>query len=137
MCMIDDCDTGSFSTETGRRARKEHKCGECRRTIARGESYIRAAGYNDGFWTAKMCLHCNEAAVLLQRECSGYVYGSVEEDLEDHARYKRYPWSGEAARLLIGMRRHWRKFTADALMPIPKVARPAWWNAQVEREVGA
>mgnify|MGYP005609422867 CR=1 FL=1 len=42
-----------------RRARKPHRCVECYRTIAPGDTYARFAGVGDGSaWSEPMCLAC-------------------------------------------------------------------------------
>jgi len=46
--------------ESWRRARKPHKCGECRGEIAKGSRYLRVVGKSDGrMWTALLCEPCN------------------------------------------------------------------------------
>ena len=41
-----------------RRARKEHRCGECRRTIGKGERYQFWVTVAPDIETEKMCAHC-------------------------------------------------------------------------------
>jgi len=59
MCMIDAADGlgNRCQREARRRARKAHKCGECSRVIAPGETYVDASGIDcDGnAWTHKVC----------------------------------------------------------------------------------
>jgi hypothetical protein len=47
--------------ETWRRARKLHKCGECKQAIPAGARYLRVVGKSDGrVWTCLLCEPCNE-----------------------------------------------------------------------------
>ena len=40
------------------RARKDHVCSDCGRTIGPGETYLRCVGFEDGTaWTWKDCAH--------------------------------------------------------------------------------
>lgn len=52
--------SGSFYSEGTVTARKQHKCGDCGRTIEPGTQYVKTAGavYGD-FWTWKSCRHCH------------------------------------------------------------------------------
>ncbi len=88
MCMIDDADgSPAFSLEQRHKARKPHRCGECFRTIAPGETYVYASWLMDGdFDVDRQCAHCAAAATLLELHCRGFVYGGVAEDLESHFR---------------------------------------------------
>jgi hypothetical protein len=62
-CEI-DCDVGADGEwqrfESGmKKAIKQHKCGECHRTIQPGEMYERAGGLSDGTWFHhKTCADC-------------------------------------------------------------------------------
>jgi hypothetical protein len=48
-----------FATTRYRKARKPHRCEECRRMIAPGEDYARIAGATDGrAWSVAMCSRC-------------------------------------------------------------------------------
>jgi hypothetical protein len=117
--MIDDADLNGFSTQSHRKARKLHRCGECRRVIEPGELYSYATGVNDGsFWSAKQCQHCAIGAALLIKMCGGFLYGEVQEDLEEHAGAP-LPWAAKAEQLAEGMGRKWRTDSGE-LMPIPE-----------------
>ena len=44
------------------KARKQHKCAECREPIQVGEQYLRRSGkFDGGMYATKMCLSCKEA----------------------------------------------------------------------------
>jgi hypothetical protein len=121
MCMFDDADPNDWYSEEWRKARKPHKCCECGREIAVGEKYLRAScGGNGSVNTYKQCAHCTEAGKLLLRKCSGYVFGLIGKDLAEHVD-AIYPWSGQAARLVVGIRRRWKNFAGSALLPVPVV----------------
>ena len=64
-----------------RKARREHTCGECGRTIKRGETYEHFRGLYDGCWdTHKTCLGCKR---LRDRLCPhGWQYGCLAEQIE-------------------------------------------------------
>jgi hypothetical protein len=57
MCF--DSEPATCTTVTYPRARKQHRCGECRGTIAAGEVYVRVTGISDGSaFTHKECRRC-------------------------------------------------------------------------------
>lgn len=121
MCMIDYSDGNDWYADSWPKARKSHKCIDCGRAIEVGERYLRAACGGDGSVTTQIqCAHCNGAAELLQKYCHGFVFGSVQEDLEEHI--GGYPWSMDAARRVVGMRRRWKRFRNAGLMPVPSAA---------------
>lgn len=87
MCMIDGADDGpnEFSNTVTRRAKKEHKCNECRRAILIGERYTYHSWKFDGdFATAKVCGHCQIACDWLSTNCGGFVMDAVREDIQEH-----------------------------------------------------
>src|SRR4030066_192878 len=92
MCMVDSYDgpgEGSFMDQRIISARKEHSCYECRRKISPGETYQRTTAMwhrGEGIDTYKVCRHCVQAEKWLARECGGWLYGGVLEDLEEHWR---------------------------------------------------
>lgn len=128
MCMVDDAD-GWVELDSGlRTARKEHRCGECDRVIAKGERYYSCSGVTDvGIITSKLCEHCHAAAEWLIVACSGYPFGGVLEDLREHAEHPEL--TSETLRgLIAGIEAKWRWAGASstgALMPIPDRARVA------------
>lgn len=118
MCMT-DYDPPTMHSARIRTARKAHKCGECSRQIEPGEKYQYVSGVWDGdFDTKKTCRHCLVGQELLIRECRGFIYGGIQEDLQDHVS-EALPWSMQAARLVVGMRRRWQRFDGKGLMAEP------------------
>lgn len=85
MCRIDDCEPLDVYHETHPIARREHRCGECGRAIAPGESYQVANMLYDGSWHRyKACAHCQVAMRWLMGECGGWVADFVLEELHEH-----------------------------------------------------
>lgn len=119
MCMT-DYDRPSVYSERERIARKDHKCGECGRTILKGEPYQFVSGVWDGRANSyKTCSHCCVVQEWLMRECSGFMFSMIGEDIEDHARdYSRI----DLFRLRVGMRHQWRTRKGRP-MQIPAVPR--------------
>lgn len=69
----DDCEN-TFYSESWRRARKPHRCGECRQAIQPGQRYLRVVGKADGdMWTAVLCEPCNE--ILHEFSEGGWTFG--------------------------------------------------------------
>lgn len=64
VCIGGDSDDGErpeFQDITNPKARREHRCCECERTIAAGESYQRYVGKFDGeMYCEKTCSQCAE-----------------------------------------------------------------------------
>lgn len=119
MCMT-DYDAPDFYFADSRKARKEHKCDECRRAIRPGEVYQYVSGKWDGrVGVYKTCLHCEVTQKWLRRECHGFVHGMTAEDIEEHASdYRRM----DLYRLAAGMRRKWLTRKGER-MKIPAVPR--------------
>ncbi len=85
MCMIDGCDSWDFFSDSTKRARIEHTCDECSRTITPGEVYERAVGMMDDRWsTFKTCPHCLVTRTWLVETCSGWLFEGVLIELEEH-----------------------------------------------------
>lgn len=127
MCMVDDGGYVDFSSERWRVARKEHECDECWRTIAVGERYRYCFLKYDGDVSYHhTCSHCTAAEDWLREHCNGWMYGAVIDDLADHCEYGQ--WSADEARqpikisrparLVVAMRRKWRRFDGAGLMEI-------------------
>lgn len=121
--MIDGCDESFVVYHAHRpvRARKEHRCSECGRTIPAGETYYRADGLFEGRWDIyHTCAHCKVACDWLKANCGGFLHHGVEEDIREHVgEYSRM----DLARLAVGMGRDWQRFRGG-LMPLPKLPRP-------------
>ena len=81
----DHTDNSYFCSESYPQARREHTCGECRRTISPGEKYERAnLGHEGSVITFKTCEDC-----LSVREsffCHGWIYQNIWSDLRKHIR---------------------------------------------------
>ena len=117
MCMVEYCDE-IFEPlgKTVFKARKPHRCGECRRTIEPGETYERHAGPFDGQFTVhKTCRHCVAVREWLLQVCSGWMYGSVSEDLYEHFREGYGLWLGRA---VVGMQNHWKGRSGSLMEPM-------------------
>lgn len=81
----DGCRTEFWRERLIKRARRAHTCGECRRQIREGESYLYVSGVWDGdFGTHKVCSDCR--SVIDAFFCNGYVFGQVWDDLREYAR---------------------------------------------------
>lgn len=105
-----------------RRAAIQHRCGECGRVIEIGEVYRKYAGVWEGdFFTAKTCAHCKVGAAWLIKECSGYMFGAVAEDLREHVLEGAVCGAAgvRVSRYVIGMRRGWKRFDGAGLMAVP------------------
>lgn len=85
-CEIDvgiDDDGSEFTSTKMLKAKKDHKCYECRGVIKKGDRYEKTSGVWDGtFDTFKVCLDC----LSLRKEFfrGGYYYGRIWEDFETH-----------------------------------------------------
>lgn len=118
MCSI-DYDPPSLYVRTTRKARKQHKCSECRRSIEPGETYQHVAGvWDGGMSTYKTCQHCVAGQNLLIDKCGGFLHEGIEEDLVEHL-HPSIKWSTQAARVVVGMRRKWKSFKGAGLMTAP------------------
>src|SRR5690348_15578203 len=120
MCSIDDAEPLVSYEKWHSIARKPHTCSECRREIAKGERYLTAKGLmpGDGWWKTKQCAHCEVGADWLLKECGGWSFDMVREDIHEHAQDYR---KAGLWRLTAGMRRKWQRFDGAGLMPIPKM----------------
>lgn len=85
MCRVDGEQADVYSVYKPI-ARKEHKCGECRRIILAGEPYERHSMVYEG--TASdhaICSHCAVLSAWIGIQCGGTVVGELIEDIEEHA----------------------------------------------------
>ena len=121
MCMADDCD--DYVTVLSKDlpvARKWKKCGECYRKIEPGELYQRENALFDGEFVSYItCKQCVVARWWLVKQCRGFLYGGVGEDIEEHLQDYTIPLSVRfgIARLAVGMRTGWR-FEKMPRMPL-------------------
>lgn len=85
MCMFDGCDeVVTVLHERYPKARKEHRCSECRRAIEIGEVYMVERYVSDGnAFTHKTCRHCQVVRQWLLAECSGFIYECIGEDIQE------------------------------------------------------
>jgi hypothetical protein len=87
-----------------RKARKEHRCGECGRPILKNEKYEKVDAASDGiFYHHKTCEDC--FSVARSFFCNGLIHGRLWSDLEYHVRD-------------IG-----GQVSSDCLVPLTKTAR--------------
>lgn len=120
MCV--DYDGGcEFIQEKMVKARKEHRCCECHRTIQPGESYEKTVGNWEGaFSVFKTCAHCVAAREWIMDTCGGFMYCGLDEELKEHLDEYSWCWQkmnlGFVARGLVGLRRGWKKFKGNGLM---------------------
>ncbi len=79
-----DDDGPSFYVDQIRRAKKTHRCGECREDILKGDRYEIVTGRWDGtIDTHKTCLSCME--IRDHFACgSGFYFGRLWDDLEEN-----------------------------------------------------
>lgn len=117
MCInMGDYESLSFYNEEIRKARKTHTCTECRRVIKPKEFYQYVSGKWEGIIsTHHTCSHCLVVQKWLQKECGGFLFEGLLEDIQEHF-YEGYYRVGK---LTVGMRRKWKKFNSEELMKIP------------------
>lgn len=119
--MLDDSDGAVTMIEDGKyvRARTEHKCQECHRAIAPGESYHREVYLWEGVFNLhKTCAHCMVVRGWLQDECGGWLYGGVEEDAREHIFNNPGHYGIDLHRAVVGMSWNWRT-RSGRLLPVP------------------
>lgn len=116
------------------RARKEHLCAECGRTIASGEVYLYEAWvYEGSFDTHRTCGQCHAARRWLVEICSTWQYGWVLNELAEH--WDESWWGGRGyrslglGRLIIASRTRWQR--NGELVPVDRVA--AWVDDALRR----
>jgi len=112
MCMIDYGDGQlQLLKDAMPKARKSHTCSECSRIINKGEKYKYEAGIWEGSLDVfKTCKQCLTARAWLLKECRGWIYTAVLEDLKEHWSYKP---SMELGRLIVGMKTQWNLKTKE------------------------
>ena len=96
------------------RAKRDHECSDCGRTISPGETYRRGVGFDDGTaWTWKDCAHCEAILSLYDLSWDGaYNDGTFYAWATD----EHGDWS--EVRDAAGYLMHWRT-QSGALLPIP------------------
>jgi hypothetical protein len=76
--------SNDFYRETRRKARKPHVCGECKCTIAPGETYLYVVGKHDGdMWIALLCAACDE--IVHEFNHTSWTFGGQTWDDFDNA----------------------------------------------------
>lgn len=117
MCRIDDSERSTVSNTANIKARKQHICCECDRAIRAGERYDRCKILYEGEWsTFNTCSHCAVAQIWLSKNCGGWVFEQVAEEIAEHA--EEYPdLAGGLTPVSDGMRCRWM----DGLMPVPQM----------------
>lgn len=96
-----DYDPPEFYHQEVRRAKKEHRCSECGRSISPGESYEHVRGKWDGYVdTFKTCPRCLALKAWVQARvpCLCWAHGNIIEDAIEGAR----EYAHEAPGLLFG-----------------------------------
>lgn len=122
MCMADSADGYCETLQRSmRKAAKAHRCNECHRQIPVGESYLYEYTKFDGETQShRTCQHCLVARQWLMENCGGWLYGGVQEDIQDHADTKMY---GFGVKLLaMGMERMWTR-KDGRMWPIPRLPK--------------
>jgi len=79
--------SAGFASERTVTAKKEHQCGECWRTIDKGETYERLAGKWEGdFWDMKSCTHCSAFRKIIDAVDNDFwegAYGGIHAWVDD------------------------------------------------------
>lgn len=121
MCMIDYADEGCLVLhDRNQKARKPHKCSECYRAIEVGETYnVQRTVFDGSATTYKTCQHCQVVKSWLSKECGGYLYQGVYEDIAEHA---SEGYGIRVKMLEIGMGRKWKR-KDGRMWPIPKLPK--------------
>ena len=74
--------TPEFSHISTPKARKDHKCLECRRAIRRGSQYERTSGKFDGnIYSDAVCLECAEIRDAFYCGEGAYIVGDLWEQM--------------------------------------------------------
>lgn len=83
-CIYVDIDgTPDFYHTEIRKARKPHKCGECKKIISPGQEYEYVVGKWDGcFDKHKTCMVCKEVRGAFF--CLRWTFGDVWQDFREH-----------------------------------------------------
>lgn len=123
MCRVDDGCMAMMLASEQRKARKQHRCDECRRTIEAGETYLHERGIHECEpFTNKTCAHCQVARGWLSDQCGGWIYTEVEEELREHFYEDTAYRTKDLKRLIYGMGRQWH-LRRGGLMPLPRLSQ--------------
>lgn len=97
----EDYESDDFYSNKEVIARKPHRCCECKRTIAKGDKYIRDFGKFDGaMFAEKSCLLCAEIRSVFT--CAGGaspIYGGLWAEMREYA-FPELTTAGECFREL-------------------------------------
>jgi hypothetical protein len=121
MCGVEFDGYNDFTCETKRKARKQHRCRECRNLIEPGQTYTHHSSLYDGHVsTHKTCQKCDrveEAHAKAERAMGGdasfYVgelLDTVKECTAEHPEYResfRLAWRGEEVLPYAGPKREY------------------------------
>jgi hypothetical protein len=78
MCDLEVDGYGTDLRDSQHKARKQHRCGECRRRIEPGQTYTNFVGLFEGdFFSVKHCLRCTKARKWLGKRGHGWIEGSI------------------------------------------------------------
>lgn len=95
MCNCSDYERPSVYQDVARKARKRHRCGECRGLIEPGTFYHETRGLWEGQWsTQKTCGSCWVVAHTLL-DC--YSFGDLIECLNDDLGFRYRPTGARGA----------------------------------------
>ena len=111
-----DCESPEFFEQYEPKARKPHRCCECKREIRVGETYVRSSGKWDGeFATFSQCEACDELVAKVMRDTECCVpFGNLVEELWEgytrNGRTRRVPdgWTLPMIRCYESYRAYWR-----------------------------
>ena len=105
-----DYDPPEFYSVRNPIARREHKCWECQRPIAPGESYERTSGKWDGdFNVFKTCQRCSSLRAWVERSvpCFCWTHGNMLTDAGETIYDAADRASAETAGLRMEFLRRW------------------------------
>jgi hypothetical protein len=121
MCDCSDFEAPAVSEDVVRRARKRHRCGECRGLIEPGQHYEETRGLWEGRWfTYKTCVSCSVIGRTLLEGC--YGLGCLAECLFESFEYSDRVDSRDARIAYAGMRR--RRRHAERILRQEAAPRP-------------